>query len=139
MRKGTGVGLILAGLFLAVAAWFTIAGGQFWILKPKEKFISAWNDDLILLEKSKKLPAQWANIRDVTLRTDNSPAQDWISGVTPPIQTNPNGTFNLDVFIVHWLEGYRYGALVTYTLVDTRNNNNTVWELSRTFKLGIVY
>lgn len=139
MRKGTGIGLIFAALVLGFGAWFTLAGGQFWLLTPKEKFLTAWSQDLELLSKSGNLPKEWENIREVALKTDNSPAQDWISGVKPPIPTNQNGTYRLDVFVVHWLEGYRYGAILTYSLVDTRRNDNTVWELSRTHKLGIVY
>jgi hypothetical protein len=139
VRKGMGLSFIFVAVILAVAAWFLVAGGQFWLLTPKEKFLSAWRTDLRLLEQSKSLPAEWKNIRTISVRTDNSPAQDWVINLIPPIATNPNGTYKLDIFIVHWLEGYRYGAIMTYSLIDTRNNNNTIWELSRTHKLGIVY
>jgi len=139
VRKGMGIGLIVAAMVLGLLSWFLVSGGQFWLLKPKEKFLTAWKTDLQALNESGKLPEAWKNIREVAIRTDNSPAQDWIVNIQPPIATNPNGTYKLDVFIVHWLEGYRYGTIVTYSLMDTRNNNNTVFELSRTHRLGIVY
>ena len=137
MRKGLGVILILGALIAVCSALAHVYSLNYWLLPAKEKFKTSWANDIKLLEESKKLPQAWSEIKDINVRTDNSPAQDWIVNFRSPIQTNPKGTFRLDIFIIHFIQNDRYGAVIQYNLVDLKNGN-TVWELARTLKLGFI-
>lgn len=138
MRKGLGLILILAALTITGSLLATIYDLDYWLAPPKEKFLRTWANDVEILEKSNQLPVGWQNIREISLKTDNSIAQDWIVGMEAPIKKNPQGKYRLDVFIIHQLEDTRYGAVVQYNLVDLVTGDTT-WELGRTFKLGYVY
>jgi hypothetical protein len=111
---------------------------SFWLSPPAAKFQRAWNEDVQLLEKSAKLPPEWQSIKEIAVTGDNSPVQTWLPGATAPIKTDPQGKYRLNVFAIHWLEGFRYGVVIQYHIVDL-SNQNTIWELGRTLKLGIVY
>ncbi len=127
----------VAGIVLAFLAMFLLKI-DYWLLPPAKKMAASWKADIDMLEKSGKLPKQWKDIREVTIKADNSQIQEWLKDLQPPIHRNREGNFRLEVFLVHWIEGYRYGAVVQYHLVDLRNQN-TIWEDGRTFKLGFVY
>ena len=111
---------------------------SFWMATPAEKMAVTWSNDLRLLESSRKLPPQWRDIKEVSVKADNSEIQNWLKDLHPDIPMIKTGNFRLEVFLVFFIEGYRYGVVTNYHLVDLRNNN-TVWEDGRTFKLGIVY
>ena len=128
-----GATLLLVAIVLAAS--FNL---RFWISPPAEKLNRTWASDLQLLESSHKLPKQWDQIREVTVKADNSVLQDWLHDIKPPIKKNPAGRFRLDTFLVFFIEGNRYGTLIQYHLIDLANQN-TVWEDGRTFKLGIIY
>ena len=146
IRKKVGLVLLLASL--ASIAWLAAVffNLSFWLASPDKKFLRAWNEDIQLLEKTKNsLPKEWHQIREISLKADNSPIQEWMQikgwedALKKPIPIDPkSGQFRLDIFLIHWLEGYRYGVVVQYNLVDLRNNNTT-WELGRTLKLGVIY
>ncbi len=138
MRNKFGLILFLASFVAVFLITAHLLRVEYWLSPPNEKFQQSWREDIQLLEKSKNLPAQWQEIGEVYLRSDNSPAQEWITTKANPIKTNSKGKYKLDVFVIHWIEGYRYGAIVQYSLVDL-TTDNTIWELGRTFKLGIVY
>ncbi len=140
MRKQNQIGIIFVVAAIASTLWITYVflRVDYWIKSPPEKLAFSWIEDLKLLEQTSKLPKQWSEIREIRVRTDNSPVQDWITKIKTPIKINPNGRYKLDVFFIHWIENYRYGVLVEYKLVDLGTSNHQ-WELSRTFKLGIHY
>lgn len=138
MGKKIGFLFVLISALVIVAFSMLFLKASFWLAAPQEKFIRSWQEDIALLEKSNKLPKEWFNVREVRLRTDNSPVQSWTEHNKHPIKMNPNGTYALNVMLIHWIEGYRYGVVIQYNLVDTKNDN-TIWELGRTLKLGIVY
>ena len=139
MNKKLASLLFIAALFIVFCAlWFPLRG-SFWVSSPQKKFELAWRNDVELLQNSRMLPKQWDQIREIRLSSDNSPVQGWLSQVKPPIHTDPNGRFRLDIYFLHWIEGYRYGVIVNYRLEDLANKNNTVWEQARTFRLGLVY
>ncbi len=135
MRKGFG--------FLLVLLSFVILGGvaaiyfkaDYFLLSPKEKFIESFQNDIALLKKSGTLPEAYSHIREVEIKSDNSPARDWLDDLKRKIPRDQNGTYKLSVMVIHWIEANRYGAIVQYNLVDLKSGN-TVWEFSRTFKLG---
>jgi hypothetical protein len=134
------VGLILVVSALAVALWVAWFGldANYWLAPPHDKMNLSWSRDVRLLEESGRLPTQWNEIKEISIRADNSPIQDWLSGLEAPIRRNPNGQYRLEVFLIHMIEGNRYGAVIQYNLVDLKNDN-TIWEAGRTLKLGIVY
>ena len=138
MRKNIGIILLLISLTcLGCMAFFYFRVG-FFLKPPHEKLLVSWREDVQLLEESKKLPKEWGEIREITINSDNSPVHDWLDRIKPPIQKNPRGKYRLEAFLNQWIEGYRYGVVIQYKLIDM-TNSNTVWELGRTYKLGFQY
>jgi hypothetical protein len=137
MRKGLGFLLVIASLLIVGAIAAVSLRADYWILSPREKFLRSWQEDVLLLQKSNKLPQGWSHIRTVEVKSDNSPARDWVDDLKKRVPTDPTGTYKLSVMAIHWIEENRYGAIIQYNLVDTKSGN-TVWELSRTFKLGYI-
>lgn len=135
MRKGLGFLLFLIALVVAAAGAAQYYNVDYWLKPSKEKFSITWKKDLKTLEKSGKLPEGWQQIREIALKTDNSPAQTWVVGLEAPIKKSPEGFFRLDIFIAHWIENDKYGTLIQYNLVDLRTGNTT-WELSRSLQIG---
>lgn len=139
MRRGLGLLLFLVAICTLGWILLSIFRLDFWLLPPKQKFLRAWYEDIKLLEASKKLPSEWNEVREIVIRSNNSPAQEWIAGtLSPPIRKKPTGTHRLNIFVIHWEEGNRYGAIIEYSLIRL-SDQNTDWELGRTLKLGIVY
>ena len=138
VRKRAGLTLLfasLAALVFAVAIVFRIG---YWLSPPIEKFQQSWAEDIQLLEGSGKLPKEWKSIRSIKVEAANPPATDWSATALPPVQITSDGKYRLDVFVIHWLEGFRYGVVIQYNLIDLQTQNK-IWELGRTLKLGIVY
>jgi hypothetical protein len=135
VRKGFGFLLVLAALGVAAVVAAQVYNLDYWLLPSKQKFAQTWKKDVLALEASGRLPEGWGQIREISLKTDNSPAQMWVENVDVPIKKNKDGLFKLDVFVIHWIEDDRYGALIQYNLVDQRNGNTT-WELSRRLPVG---
>ena len=123
----------LVGLFFAKQSEIRFA-----LLPPDRKFAQAWGEDVLLLEKSKLLPAQWSDIGSTEIRSEPSPARDWLEIHRPPISIKKNGHFKLQLFAIHWIEGNRYGVTLEYWLIDAKSGN-TIWEAARRLKLGFVY
>jgi hypothetical protein len=135
MRKGLGFLLILVSLLVIGGVAAVSLHADYWMLSPKEKFMSSWQDDVRLLRKKKALPAPWDHIREIEVRSDNSPAIDWVDSLKKQIKIDPNGTYKLNVMVIHWIEKTKYGAIVQYSITDLKSGN-TIWEISRTLHLG---
>lgn len=134
------IGVVLTFVSLASILWilYVQLKVDFWMKPPPEKLAAVWAEDIANLQKSKTLPKEWAEIREVIVKTDNSPLHEWTARLKPPIQTNPKGRFRLEIFFVLLLEDNRYGTVAEYDLVEL-SGQNKVWELGRTYKLGILY
>ncbi len=128
---------LILGLFIALV----ILRVDYWIKTPEKKFAYSLLHDLSLLKKSGSLPSVWNDIKEISLSSDQSPAAEWIKQkqIQSLIPLNKSGRYKLQIYVMHWIEKYRYGAIVQFHLVDTKLNDNTIWELGRTFKLGIIY
>jgi hypothetical protein len=135
VRKGIGFLIVIAALVVAALGASQYYNLDYWLLPSKQKFATTWMKDIGSLEKSGKLPEGWQQIREIVIKTDNSPAQNWVVGLDPGIKKKQDGVYRLDVFVAHWIENDRYGALVQYNLVDLRTGNTT-WELSRNMQIG---
>ncbi len=138
MRKSLPLMLIIASLGGLIITATNGLRLNYWLSPPKEKFFESWSADLDNLKSSGKLPKAWDEIKQISVKSDNSPAQDWLATTPPIIKTNSHGNYRLEIFVIHWIEGTRYGVVVQHSLLDLQNNN-TVWELSRTYPLGFVY
>lgn len=138
MNKRAGLLLILVSIVSIIWISFSYFRVAYWIKPPKEKLEITMTEDFRNLEKAHSLPSAWKDIKEVKIRGDNSPVQEWIPKFRIPVSRNPNGKYCLEMFLIHWIEGSRYGVVVQYNLVDL-TDNNTIWELNRTYKLGFIY
>jgi hypothetical protein len=138
MNKKIGLVLVVVGVLSTLLVLVIAADLDFWFSNPEGKFAKSWKNDIHLLEQSHKLPPEWKQIKEISVKAANYPAQDWIADIAAPISSQKTGRYRLDVFVIHWLDGYRYGVVLQYNLVDLKNQN-TIWELGRTLKLGFVY
>lgn len=139
LRKGLGAIIILLAAGLVGAAYaYQHFRVEFWLLTPVDKFNKSWTDDLTSLRATAKLPNELDNVANIQIRADNSPAQNWLPYLKPPIKKKSDGKYKLNVFITHWIEGNRFGVIVQHNLIHLPSGNN-VWELNRNYKLGIYY
>jgi hypothetical protein len=134
------IGFLLGTLSLTAIAWtaYVQLNINFWCKPHHEKLAAIWTADTNTLLKSKKLPKEWNDIKDVVVKSDNSPLHEWLPKIKPPIPVRGNGHYRLEAFFVLLLEGNRYGTVVEYNLIEIATAN-TVWELGRTYKLGLFY
>jgi hypothetical protein len=97
---------------------------------------SMWSRDLENLEKLKKLPAIWNQIRYVNLipAQDDKLAVAWAKKIAVPIEINPKGEYQIEVLFISQTEGEHLAAIIQHhiTLVKTKNS---VWELARTYQI----
>jgi hypothetical protein len=133
---------VLIAVFLFLCAAVALISGlaptlKFLALPPPQKFYSAWEKDLDLLGNTKTLPSQWNDIGEIQVETNNSVVEAWLNK-SPPIKKNPKGTVKLKILVVHWIQDYRYGVMIQYTLVDAKSDN-MLTQFGRTLKLGYVY
>jgi hypothetical protein len=138
MQKKIGIILFIASILTILWLGYTQLRVDYWLKPPSEKLSIVWSTDIKNLEKSKMLPPQWQDVKEVVVKTDNSPLLDWTAKLKPPISTNTNGHYRLEVFFVLLLDGNRYGTVVEYDLIEI-STKNKIWELGRTYKLGLFY
>lgn len=139
-ERTQGFGFLLILLALALAAAIALYGfdQRFWLLPPEEKLAVRWKADLQLLHAAKQ-DGLLKRIGRYNIRAnDHSPLEDWLPKVKVPLETVPNGDVTADVFLIHQIDGYRYGVIVQYEFVDNKTNNK-IGEFARTLKLGVYY
>ncbi len=131
---------LIYGLAVLIMTAFAVtrADVAFWLAPPHKKFALATRTDFNLLMKNHYLPPSWSNIRTIEISSDASHVQDWLGPEAFDVKKKADGEFALKVFVSEWIDGYRYGALVQYDLINLKTKN-TVWELNRTYKLGLMY
>ena len=133
MKVIFGIAVILLFVFAAVQADLL-----FWLAPPAKKFALVAHSDFKLLDKYRYLPPSWGSIRNIDVNSDASHVQEWLKSDAFEIPKKKDGNYNLEIFVSEWIDGYRYGALIQYDLIDIKTKN-TVWELNRTYKLGFMY
>ncbi len=136
--RGVGWALLVVAVALAGLVIFVGFNQRYWLLPPEEKLISSWKSDLALIQNTQ--PASMLKrIGKVRLRAnDHSPAQEWVEKIRAPIEIQKNGDILADVFLIHQIDGHRYGVVVQYEFIDIKTNNK-VGEFARTLWLGIYY
>lgn len=132
--------LIAALLFMfsalaAAAVWFDL---PYWALPPNQKFASSWANDLTLLERTQHLPKEWSDLKEITFSSNESAVYSWYQASGVRLDTKPTGKYKLEILALHQINGYRYGVMLQYNWIDLATGN-TIGELGRTLKLGIVY
>jgi hypothetical protein len=136
--KPTGWVLLATSATLVFLAIYFGLQQRFWLLPPPEKLEFVWNEDLKLLQNTRHA-SLLQDVREVKLRTTaHSPAQDWLPKVKAAVPTKKDGKLILDVFLIHQIEGHRYGVIMQYALLDAKTGN-MVDEFARTLWLGIYY
>lgn len=138
---GLGAALIFTALAMAAAIGLIGFNQKFWLLPPEEKLESQWQDDLQLLRSvpSAKASELIGRVAKIRLRgAGNTPLDDWLPRVRIPLATNPSGDLIADIFVVHQIEGHRYGVIIQYEFIETKTNNK-IGEFARTLWLGVYY
>lgn len=139
-RGGRSLGWALLIMSVGLVGLIVFVGfnQRYWLLPPQEKLITSWKSDLQLIANNKQA-ALLKRVGKVRLRAnDHSPAQDWIEKIHAPIEQTKNGDILADIFLIHQIEGYRYGVIVQYEFIDMKTNNK-VGEFARTLWLGVYY
>lgn len=136
--RSLGWALMITSLAMGLLVIFFGFNQRYWLLPPEQKLISSWREDLQLLKKSKQAELL-SRVSQVRLRAnDHSPAADWVEKIQAPIEKNKSGDILADIFLIHQIEGHRYGVIVQYEFIDTKTKNK-VGEFARTLWLGIYY
>lgn len=124
---------------------FTLAAGAalyfdlpYWILPPEQKFARAWREDLLLLEQSKHFPEAWKSLNEVKFSSPDGLVEEWFKQTKSPFVTDNQARYRLEILALHQINGYRYGVMLQYNWVDVKTGD-TVGELGRTLRLGLVY
>ena len=94
-----------------------------------------WERDLKNLKEAGKLPKEFQQIRDLELVATDPETRERMKNISIPINETPDGNYRLEIFVDPWRDGREYGILVQYHLVEIANQN-TVWELGRSYKIG---
>lgn len=134
------VGIVLLLSSLALTALIALVGfnQRYWLLPPPEKFDQSWKADLDLLAKTKQ-GEMLKRVAKIRVRSDgHSPASDWIEKTKAPIEINKEGDLLADVFVIHQIDGHRYGVIVQYEFIQLKDENK-VGEFARTLWLGVYY
>ncbi len=133
-----GVVLLLSSIALAVLIALVGFNQRYWFLQPHEKFEQSWKADLGLLSNTKQ-NEMLKRVAKIRVRSDgHSPASDWIEKIKTPIEKNKDGDLLADVFVIHQIDGHRYGVIIQYEFIQLKDENK-VGEFARTLWLGIYY
>lgn len=126
------VGLILLGM---LAGSLTLVG---FVLKmeasPSEKLEWLVAEDLKNLQTAKVLPKEFGALGSIERYGGTPRARLWLEKLKWPLKTHQQGTHDLEILVVDWVEGPKEGVLIQYNLTD-KASGNMVWELGRTFIL----
>ncbi len=135
MRVFIGTILILLALAVAAAAYFD-AG--FWLKSPQERLTIIWERDINNLKTAKKLPKVFNNISKIQVNSPDARVAEWVDDIKIPIKPTDKGRYLMQIMIVQWIEGNKYGVVVQYDVFDIPTENK-VFELGRTFHVGYIW
>lgn len=139
-RGSSPVGVVLLLSSLALTALIALVGfnQRYWLLPPPEKFEQSWKADLDLLANTKQ-SEMLKRVAKIRVRSDgHSPAADWIEKIKTPMEKNKDGDLLADVFVIHQIDGHRYGVIVQYEFIQLKDENK-IGEFARTLWLGVYY
>lgn len=140
LRASHHAGWVLVILALALATVVVMIGfnQRYWLLPPEKKLVASWKADLDLIKDTKQA-VLLKRVGKIRLRAnDHSPATEWVEKIKAPVEQIKDGDVLADIFLIHQIEGHRYGVIVQYEFIDMKNNNK-IGEFARTLWLGIYY
>ncbi|MBX3021493.1 MAG: hypothetical protein KF799_07415 [Bdellovibrionales bacterium] len=94
-----------------------------------------WAADVQALEASGKLPASWAQVKDIVIIGGTAETKTWLQRIQIPLKENPKGVHRMEVLVVAWEENGKRGAMIQYNIEDGKTRN-TLLELGRTLILS---
>ena len=105
-------------------------------LKSNRLFLNqVWHDDFKRLINAGEIPRAWTKIKKVTFIATNLETKTLIKYLSPPINLNKNGDYILEISVIsHQSEKNKTQIILQHNIIDI-NNENTVWELNRTYNL----
>src|SRR5689334_6848187 len=71
-----------------------------------------WAADVQQLEASGKLPAAWAQVKEIVLIGGTPETKTWLQRMQIPLKENPKGVHRMEVLVVAWEENGKRGALI---------------------------
>ncbi len=127
---------IMAAVIVAYVAveWLHV---DFWVKPAEEKLSLLWERDLHEAAQENHLPKEWQEISEVSIESPDPRVTEWLESVRAPIEINENGEYLLNVTVIHWVEGRKYGVILQYELFH-KPTENKVLEFGRTLHLGYV-
>ncbi len=136
MRVFIGTILVLLSLFIAGAAYVDLG---FWMKPSEERLSIIWERDLNNLKTLKRLPAVFQDIGKIEVSSPDARIAEWLDKVKIPIAKKKDGNHLLQIMVIQWIEGNKYGVVIQYDVLDMTQENNKVFELGRTFHVGYMW
>ena len=128
------LGLLIVASIASVV-WTYLNYGNFWET-PSQKMISMWARDYNDLKNSNQI---WEQVAGVNVTSSDPTLLRWFDEhrVTP-IQINRSGKYGLDVDLLYWMEGRKYGILVHYDFINQISGDKEE-EIVRSVQLGWLF
>ena len=100
------------------------------------KLEKLWQEDLVNLKATKKLPSYWQSIKEVKKISANedAEAEKWVKSIASPIEINPTGEYRLEILFLSQSENEQEKAVIQLHIIHI-TSGNSVWELGRTYEL----
>jgi hypothetical protein len=105
---------------------------------PAVRLSALMTKDLEALKTRNSVPPQIKNLKAIDISTEGSTFKPWTDEMKIKIPTSEGGTHILEVFVFFYVNENKYGANVRYDLIDAKNEN-TIWELNRSYELGWIF
>lgn len=100
------------------------------------KINMTWKQDIKRLIEDAQIPMAWNEINQVMFLPTDPITVELAEKLVAPIRINSSGIYRLDISIIsHQSEDEKTQIVLQHNLIDTRNDN-TIWELNRTYNLN---
>jgi hypothetical protein len=127
--------LIFAACAIFVSGRINI---NYWLQPADRRLQISMSNDWQKLAAQRLLPTQLSQVSQVDYASDASQASEWIKTLGSPVKRNPQGGYQLNIYVIQWIDGHDQGAIVQYDLLEKKTQNK-IWEMSRSYKIGFIY
>lgn len=94
-----------------------------------------WKKDFQRLLTGGELPQAWTMINQIIFIPTDPLTKELSSYLKAPVKINSKGTYRLEITVItHQSEKNKTQILLQHNLIDSENEN-TVWELNKTYNL----
>lgn len=141
LQKGSALTKLFAVILILAAVGIVSSSRSqlsYWLQPADVRLKISMANDWQKLSSDKLLPPQLSQVSQVAYSSDASQASDWIKTLGSPIRRNPKGTYQLNIYVIQWIDGHEQGAIVQYDLLE-KSTQNKIWEMSRSYKIGFIY